>query len=421
MVASVSLFLLVYLILPVYLFKITGSPNLILLFLFYLINIIIISITLRKYASKRYYFDSLAQEEQEKINILEVEHSKEFDYNSSLKEKEKRYGSLEKILEKINQSLDLDTVAGILTEEAHSLIAQKKGNCLLYLVDNQIQKLSLFKSQKENPAHIIKYKEGNIFDFWVLRHASPLLIEDVGNDFRFDLDKLKDIQETSPCSSLVAAPFVTENKLLGIIRLTSGLKNAYAQDDLRFLVAISDLGALALENSELFKKTQDLATHDSLTSLHTKGYFDERLKEELKRSARKNNPLSVLMLDIDFFKKYNDKFGHTAGDIVLKKISQIILNSLSNFNSTVSRFGGEEFCAVISGMDKNSAFRLAETLRERIEKEGIVLRRQETHVTVSIGISNFPVDSIEQAELIQLADKALYKAKEKGRNRVCSI
>ena len=196
-------------------------------------------------------------------------------------------------------------------------------------------------------------------------------------------------------------------------------KHFYSQDDLRFLVSISDLGAVALENSELFKRTQDLAIHDGLTSLYTKGYFAERLKGECKRCMRQKMPLSLLMLDIDLFKNYNDKFGHTAGDIVLKKVSQIITGSLNNFNPIVSRFGGEEFCVIITGMDKSSASSVAQTLRRRIEEEKIVLRREESHITVSIGVANFPADATEEDELIQRADKAMYKAKQKGRNQVC--
>nr|MBP7836438.1 GGDEF domain-containing protein [Candidatus Omnitrophota bacterium] len=212
-----------------------------------------------------------------------------------------------------------------------------------------------------------------------------------------------------------------ENKILGIIRLDNPAKYFYSQDDLRFLVSVSDLGAVALENSELFKRTQDLAIHDALTSLYTKGYFAERLKGECKRCARQKMPLAMLMLDIDLFKNYNDKFGHTAGDIVLKKVSQLIAGFLNNFNPIISRFGGEEFCAIIAGMDKAGALAAAETLRCRIEEEKIILRREESHITVSIGVANFPDDAVEEDELIQRADKAMYKAKQKGRNRVCSI
>ena len=114
------------------------------------------------------------------------------------------------------------------------------------------------------------------------------------------------------------------------------------------------------------------------------------------------------MLDIDLFKKYNDNFGHTAGDIVLKKISHIIIDTLKDLHSTVCRFGGEEFCVIIPGAQKDKALELAQSIRKNIEKEKVVLRRQETFVTVSIGIAAFPIDGNDEDGLIKKADKNMY-------------
>jgi diguanylate cyclase (GGDEF)-like protein len=178
---------------------------------------------------------------------------------------------------------------------------------------------------------------------------------------------------------------------------------------------------VALENSLLFQKTQDLAIHDDLTGLYTRHYFLGRLKEEAKRCLRLDQYLSVLMLDIDLFKQYNDKFGHTAGDIVLKKIAQIMQESLSEYNCLISRFGGEEFLVMLSGLDKKKSFAVADNLRQKIEKAVIILRRQETKITVSIGIASMPLDTKDEDELVQKADKSMYEAKQKGRNQVCCI
>jgi diguanylate cyclase (GGDEF)-like protein len=127
------------------------------------------------------------------------------------------------------------------------------------------------------------------------------------------------------------------------------------------------------------------------------------------------------MLDIDFFKNYNDQFGHTAGDIVLQKISGCITNSLKELKAVASRFGGEEFCIILDSVDKKKAAVIANSIREHIEQIRLVLRRQESHVTVSVGVANFPTDAIEENELILKADKAMYEAKQKGRNKVVSV
>ncbi|MCX5706910.1 MAG: sensor domain-containing diguanylate cyclase [Candidatus Omnitrophica bacterium] len=416
----IVLFLLFYIILPIAIGKILIPQYFEFLSLFYLTNIIIIVFFLRRNSQIGYSFKSRIEELQESCNLLSVDYSKEGKDNAAIKEKKERYGSLKNILEEINQDLDLNSVADTLARESFSLIAGNRGVCVLYLVDEQTQRLALFKTRKEDKALVIKAKEGNIFDFWVLRHSNPLLIEDAKNDFRFDLEKLKP-QDLRPISSLISTPFISENKFLGILRLDNQLANFYSQDDLRFLVSISDFGAVALENSQLFKRTQDLAIHDALTGLYTKDYFMERLKEECKRSLRQNALLSLMMLDVDFFKNYNDQFGHTAGDIVLRKISQIISDSLRNIHPIVSRFGGEEFCVVILGLDKKKISLAAESLRQAVEKEKIILRRTETHVTISIGVAIFPTITSDEKELIRSADKAMYAAKEKGRNRVCYI
>jgi len=158
-----------------------------------------------------------------------------------------------------------------------------------------------------------------------------------------------------------------------------------------------------------------------LTSLFTRGYFLEHLKEECKRGLRQDIIFSLLMLDIDYFKNYNDKFGHTSGDIVLRNLSHNITDFLKDSNSVISRFGGEEFCIILPSVHKSEAYKIADRLRKRIEEAKIILRKQETHITVSIGVANFPLDSSDTDELILKADKAMYEAKQKGRNRVCVI
>ena len=388
--------------------------------IFCLTNILIVIYFFRRNVKIKRNLEFEIQDLNEKINVLTDQNSKEFKNKDGLQKKISRYQGLKKIIEDINRNLSLEFIVDTLSDIAFTLIADNKGTCILYLVDKQSQSLSLFKTKKEDKKLIIKLKEGDMFDHWILKHASPLLIEDIHRDFRFDSDALKK-QDSRPFSSLIGAPFISDHKFLGILRLDCPSPNFYTQDDLRFLVTICDLGAVALENGEYFQQTQDLAIHDELTSLYTKGYFLERLKEECKRSIRQNRSLALFMLDIDYFKNYNDKFGHTAGDIVLKTLSESIASGLKDLSPITSRFGGEEFCVILSGMDKKKAISAAERLRQKIEKREIILRRQETGVTVSIGVAVFPDDAKDEDELILRADRAMYEAKQKGRNRVCGI
>ncbi|MDD5465207.1 MAG: sensor domain-containing diguanylate cyclase [Candidatus Omnitrophica bacterium] len=356
----------------------------------------------------------------EQVNIIKAENKRDREFVQALEFKITRYDNLKKVIEDLNRSLKLDTVIHVLSSAVYSLISNNSGCALFYLVNNQYQKLNLVYSIKDDSDLVVLTKEGDIFDQWVLRHSSQLIIEDLKNDFRFDLEALPNL-EARPVLSLISSPLISHNSLLGLLRLESKNSGAFNQDDLRFLSLVADLGAAAVENSLLFQKEQDLAIHDGLTALFTRPHFITRLKDEARRILRLDQHLSLMMIDIDFFKQYNDKFGHTAGDIVLKKMGHLLKNTLKEFNPLLCRFGGEEFLVMLPEVNKQKASGIAEDLRRRIEKENIVLRRQDTQVTVSIGVASLPLDTKDEDELIQKADKAMYSAKRKGRNRVCSI
>jgi len=394
--------------------------SLIIFFSFAVINAFICFYLLQFFANKDSLVESRIENTKEQINIINVENKKSKELGVSLKFKITRYDNLKKVIEELNRSLRLEVVVNVLSSTVYSLISNSCGSALFYLLDSQTQKLSLIHSVKEDRQMVILSKEGDIFDFWVLRHSRELIIEDLKNDFRFDLDTVRS-QEMRPVLSLISSPLISHHSLLGLLRLESDKRGSFNQDDLRFLSLVSGLGAVALENSLLFQKTQDLAIHDDLTGLYTKQYFIGRLKDESRRCLRLDQRLALMMIDIDFFKQYNDKFGHTAGDIVLKKVSALLKDSLSQLTPLLCRFGGEEFLVMLPGMNKQRALEVAEELRQRIQSEKILLRRQNTSITVSIGVASLPLDTKDEDELIQKADKSMYEAKRKGRNRVCHI
>jgi len=407
--------------LPVFLASKLHQPIFRLLLFSYLSNIFVIYLLIKINTNKKHRLEFEIRDIQEKGNILSDENFRERKHKAALQEKINRYNNLKEIIDEINKDLDLDYIANRLSAIAFSLLANNRGVCILYLMDSRFPlSLSLFKTKKDDKALVIKAKEGDPLDLWVLRHTSPLLIEDIRKDFRFDLETLE-AQHIRPISSLISAPLISNQKMIGILRLDNSLAGFYSQDDLRLLVTICDMGAVALENGQLFQKTRELALHDELTSLYTKRYFFERLKEECKRSARQGSPLSLLMLDIDYFKDYNDNFGHISGDLVLKSLSELIRLVFKDSSCIISRFGGEEFCIIFSSTKKEKAYKMAEDLRGHVEKAKITLRGQERNITVSIGVAAFPADAKDPDELIFKADRAMYEAKQKGRNRVCGV
>lgn len=409
---------LAYLFLPAILLYPSERHFLPKLAIFYIANLFIILFLANANFRRKSGLLLKIEDLQEKTNLQFEANTLEIKNKIALESMITRYSHLKGIAEELNRNLDLDDIAANIVAIVFTLIARGKGVCNLYLVDKQShEKLRLFNSKKDDRHLVIKAKEGDVFDYWVLRHASPLLIEDVRKDFRFDLEKIAPT-ERRKILSLISVPLISENKFLGILRLDNPAACFFTQYDLRLLANVSDLAAVALENAQLFSETEQLAIHDELTTLYTKGYFMERLKEECLRSVRGKNKFALLLLDIDYFKNYNDTLGHPAGDIVLRRLAGVILDSLAGLNPIISRFGGEEFCIILPNIDKKNARKVAEKLRVNVEKTRVVLRRQETAVTVSVGVAIFPDDAGDENELIMKSDSSMYAAKKKGRNKV---
>ncbi len=175
--------------------------------------------------------------------------------------------------------------------------------------------------------------------------------------------------------------------------------------------------SISLYNSILFDKLGKLAITDGLTNLHNHRHFQEYLEAEIKEASRYNKPLTLLMIDIDHFKILNDTYGHPQGDRVLKKLSEIIMQTIRDVDFA-ARYGGEEFCIVLPNTDAKGANKTAERLRKNIETLTIKTDTgKNIKFTISIGISSLPEDARGKDELILHADKSLYLSKENGRNK----
>ena len=166
------------------------------------------------------------------------------------------------------------------------------------------------------------------------------------------------------------------------------------------------------------RQLQEMANRDGLTGLYNHRYFHEQLSKDLLRARRYHESLSCVLLDIDYFKKFNDTHGHQTGDVVLSTLGQLIKDSIrdSDFGA---RYGGEEFALILYHTDGPSAYEVAERLRRMVEDCEVHDKGNVLHVTISVGVATFPHEAIDNSkELIECADKALYRAKENGRNRV---
>ena len=175
------------------------------------------------------------------------------------------------------------------------------------------------------------------------------------------------------------------------------------------------------ELDENFQKQMfDAALRDSLTGAYNKNYLLKHLETELAFALRHKTPLSMIMLDIDHFKPVNDNHGHLAGDAILKRLAEIAISSL-RADDIFARYGGEEFAIVSRGTGIDEGMIIAERLRNTVEKTDFIYEEQRIPITISVGVAALPdANAQTPEELIDVADKALYEAKESGRNRVCS-
>lgn len=206
-------------------------------------------------------------------------------------------------------------------------------------------------------------------------------------------------------------------KLFGILAFASTEELAFPPEDLNLLEFLLPQISIILDSALMHKKTAELAITDGLTRLSTHRYFQECLEREVNRAKRFNFIFSLIILDIDNFKSLNDTYGHLEGDKVLIEISKI-MRSCVRETDVVARYGGEEFVVILSETDKKGAVITAERIREGVEKYKFIIGGKRILVTVSIGVSTYPEDAHTKTEIIRQADKALYKAKTSGKNKV---
>ncbi|MFH0826491.1 MAG: sensor domain-containing diguanylate cyclase [Candidatus Omnitrophota bacterium] len=220
---------------------------------------------------------------------------------------------------------------------------------------------------------------------------------------------------------LVLIPLKAKDKINGLIVADNFItKEPITKDDIRMLTMLANQAGLAIENSQLYEKTVQMAHMDSLTELWNHGYFQYLLQRELEKTKAMKAPLSLIMFDIDDFKIYNDSLGHQVGDRMLKELAELLKNQ-SRKMDYVCRYGGEEFTIILPQTEKKEAYVIAERLRQDIEKHVFVHAQTlpKKTFTSSLGLATYPEDGQSSAELIEATDKALYQAKSKGKNSTC--
>ncbi len=219
--------------------------------------------------------------------------------------------------------------------------------------------------------------------------------------------------------SQAAVTLRTGDHVIGVMVVASSTYRELTPAEMERLQVIGNQSSLSLQNALLHEELERLSVTDRLTEMYNHGYFQQRLEEEVGRASRFGHRLSLIMLDIDDFKKFNDTYGHPRGDKVLQAVSDIIKQNLREID-VAARYGGEEFVVVLPETESEGAAAVAERIREDVTKYEFIGGDDipPVHKSVSIGVATFPYHADTHIKLIEAADKAMYAAKRQGKNKV---
>jgi diguanylate cyclase (GGDEF)-like protein len=264
--------------------------------------------------------------------------------------------------------------------------------------------------------------------FWYcekLKSGQAVLIENLSEEiFHGKIDTFRNLELLGATKSFVAVPLAFQNKMIGVLLIAKDTLAGFSYDNLRLLFIIANEAALAIQNNRLYGQVYLSAITDGLTGVYNHKYFREQIGLQVQKARQNGLCLALALIDIDYFKSFNDTYGHQVGDIVLKEVAQLIKTSVP-VDFLVARYGGEEFAVIMPDTDIENAVLLCEKIRNQIADHFFEADdKTMLKVTVSLGVACFPehIKNIHRMveELIDVADEYLYSSKKKGRNRVSS-
>ncbi len=317
----------------------------------------------------------------------------------------------------LTSSLDLREILKILMAQISELLRPE--NWSLLLIDPATSELTfeIAIGEGAEKRRNVRLQPGEGIVGWVAKEGKPLVIPDVSIDPRFSkkADEISGFQT----KSVVCVPLMVRGKVLGAIELiNNNTEDSFSKDDLLLLETLADYTAIAIENSKLFDKVQELTITDDLTGLFNSRYLQQFLENEVERARRYNYKLSMIFMDLDHFKDVNDKHGHLCGSRLLAEVAEV-LKRMVRSSDIICRYGGDEFVILLPAAPKDKAYLVAEKIRWAIKAEKFLQEEGiNTSLTVSIGLTTFPDDAKDKVELLQLADKAMYSVKNDSRDGV---
>lgn len=320
---------------------------------------------------------------------------------------------------RITSSLELENVVDIIYSEIGKIMeVELMGIGFLYNGECIEYEFLIDKGQKTKPVKI--HMGQNIsFSEYCIKNNADILVKDSSTEYRKYMvldNKFKYMNSGRPLSHIYC-PMVIGEKIIGIITVQHYDNNIYSYRDLTKIKLLSNYVAVALENSKLYKEAKYFSKYDQLTGVYNRREIYSIGSEISQKYKHTNFPISILMIDIDKFKHINDSYGHYIGDKVLEHTGNILKNEVENIGYA-GRYGGEEFMAILPEINKDKAFELAEKIRIFLEKNQFEAEVTKFNATASIGVHTVSGDMFDFEKCLNIADKALYRAKLEGRNQV---
>jgi len=334
-----------------------------------------------------------------------------------LLDKERELVVLDEVGRTIISSLELKTVLNIIMEKTRELVQSEAWSLLL--IDEMTQELHCSVAIGEHAANFqqFKLKLGEGVAGWVAREGKPMVVHDVSEDPRFFNEM--DLHLGFQTNSILCVPLETRGKILGVLEVINKKGGGQFSDgDLNLVTKLAGFAAVAIENARLYHQAKLLTLTDELTHLYNSRFFNQFLESEVKRCRRYDSNVSLIFLDLDFFKKVNDQYGHLMGSKLLQEAADVLRAGLRDVD-IVARYGGDEFLVILPETRIIAAAHVAERMRIDFEKK-IFLAEEglDVKVTASFGVASFPEFSSSKEELVRLADQAMYHVKNQSRNGV---
>lgn len=337
--------------------------------------------------------------------------------NQQLEKSVKEISVLYEVSQMVSSTLEPDELYNIMLEVVKTLGFHEFA---LLVFDDESRKLvvkSAYGFRDNQKVKDLEFQMGEGISGMVAQKRKAIYIKDTSKDETYLHYKGEKMEE----GSFFSIPLVSHERLMGVMNFTRPGVDSFSTNEIRLLNSLANQIAIAMENTRLYAKTKELSVTDELTQIYNRRHFQNMLQMEWRRAKRFSRNISLLMVDVDHFKEYNDSHGHLEGDQVLKQIAQILSDDVREVD-TVARYGGEEFSVILTHTDADDAMQVAQKLCRRVAEHPFhnESKNIDTTVTVSIGVATYPEDALNMEDLINHADIALYKAKNQGRNRVIS-